>query len=172
MFTEQEIKIANSTSRSAGASAFNKDGTIRAVVPIFVEHNVNKNNRVLDFGAGKGAVHTKYLRSLGFNVTAYDFGNNCSSDHDANALLNKYDTVFASNVLNVSSSLGMLLTTLNQIYNALENGGEFICNYPTSPRKLSITPKDLKSIVEMKFGNCVELVAGTKSAPVWKINKK
>ena len=70
--TAQEIKIAKATSRSAGASAINKDGTIRAVVPLFIEKNINKNKTILDFGAGKGATSTKYLLGKGFEATAYD----------------------------------------------------------------------------------------------------
>ena len=52
--TAQEMKIAKATSRSAGASAI-KNGTIRAVVPLFVERNVDKSKTILDFGAGKGS---------------------------------------------------------------------------------------------------------------------
>ena len=48
--TAQEIKIAKATSRSAGASAI-KDGKIRAVVPLWVESNVDKSKTILDFGA-------------------------------------------------------------------------------------------------------------------------
>lgn len=172
MFTDQEIKIANATSRSNGASAMNRDGTIRAVVPIFIEKNIDKRNRLLDFGAGKAAVHTKYLREHGFDVTAYDFGANCGDFHDKDALSKKYDTVFASNVLNVSSSINMLMETLQQIYNSIECGGEFICNYPISPRKMDMKPKELKSIIEHMFNNNAELVSGSNSAPVWRIKKE
>lgn len=69
--TAQEIKIAKATSRSAGASVI-KDGKIRAVVPLWVESNVDKSKTILDFGAGKGATSTKYLLSKGFDVAAYD----------------------------------------------------------------------------------------------------
>lgn len=67
--TAQEIKIAKATSRSAGASVI-KDGKIRAVVPLWVESNVDKSKTILDFGAGKGATSTKYLLSKGFDVVA------------------------------------------------------------------------------------------------------
>ena len=76
MFTMEEIKIANATSRSNGASAKNKDGSIRAIVPRYVAEHINKEDSILDFGAGKGAVHTKWLREQGFNAVAYDFGDN------------------------------------------------------------------------------------------------
>lgn len=172
MFNEMEIKIANATSRSNGASARNKDGSIRAVVPRYVVEHVNKEDSILDFGAGKGAVHTKWLRDEGFNVTAYDFGDNCIEGlHDKNALQKQYKVIMASNVLNVSSTLNMLIETLNQINNSLEPGGEFICNYPASPRKMILTANDLKEIIQSIFKGKIERVGGTSSAPLWKVQK-
>ena len=172
MFNEMEIKIANATSRSNGASAINKDGSIRAIVPRYVAEHINKEDSLLDFGAGKGAVHTKWLREEGFKVTAYDFGDNCIEGlHDKNALQKQYKVIMASNVLNVSSSLGMLLETLNQINNSLEPGGEFICNYPSSPRKMELTASDLKAIIQSIFKGKIERVGGTSSAPLWKVQK-
>lgn len=172
MFNEMEIKIANATSRSSGASARNKDGSIRAIVPRYVAEHINKEDSVLDFGAGKGAVHTQWLREEGFNVTAYDFGDNVVEGlHDKDALQKQYKVIMASNVLNVSSSLGMLLETLNQINNSLESGGEFICNYPASPRKMELTATDLKEILHSIFKGEIEKVGGTSSAPLWKVQK-
>lgn len=172
MFNEMEIKIANATSRSNGASARNKDGSIRAIVPKYVAEHINKEDSVLDFGAGKGAVHTKWLREEGFNVTAYDFGSNIIEGvHDKDALSKQYKVIMASNVLNVSSSLSMLLETLKQIYNSLEFGGEFICNYPASPRKMVLTANDLKEIIQSIFKGRVERVGGTSSAPLWRVEK-
>lgn len=102
MFTEMEIKIANATSRSNGASAKNKDGSIRAIVPRYVAEHVDKDDSILDFGAGKGAVHTKWLREVGFNVTAYDFGENCIEGlHDKDALKKWYDVVMAPRYLDL-----------------------------------------------------------------------
>lgn len=172
MFNEIEIKIANATSRSNGASAINKDGSIRAIVPRYVAEHINKEDSVLDFGAGKAAVHTKWLREEGFNVTAYDFGDNCIEGlHDKNALQKQYKVIMASNVLNVSSSLGMLLETLNQINGSLEPGGEFICNYPASPRKMCLTANDLREILQSIFKGRIEKVGGTPSAPLWRVQK-
>ena len=172
MFNEMEIKIANATSRSGGASAINKDGSIRAIVPRYVSEHINKENSVLDFGAGKGAVHTKWLREEGFNVTAYDFGENCVEGlHDKNALQKQYKVIMASNVLNVNSSLDMLLETLKQIDGSLESEGEFICNYPASPRKMELTANDLKEILQSIFKGKVERVGGTSSAPLWRVEK-
>lgn len=172
MFNEIEIKIANATSRSGGASAINKDGSIRAIVPKYVAEHINKEDSILDFGAGKGAVHTKWLREEGFNVTAYDFGENCIEGlHDKNALQKQYKVIMLSNVLNVQSSMSMLLETLRQIDNSLESGGEFICNYPASPRKMELTANDLKEIIQSIFKGSIERVGGTSSAPLWKVQK-
>ena len=173
MYTMEEIKIANATSRSNGASAINKDGSIRAIVPKYVAEHINKEDSLLDFGAGKSAVHTKWLREQGFNAVAYDFGDNLIEGvHDKDALRKQYKVIMASNVLNVQSSLDMLLTTLNQIYNSLESGGEFICNYPASPRKLLLAASDLREILQSIFKGKIERVGGTASAPLWKVQKR
>lgn len=169
--TNSEIKIAKATSRSAGASAINKDGTIRAVVPLFIEKNINKNKTILDFGAGKGATSTKYLLSKGFKATAYDLW--CGDGDellDKYALDRRYDVVFASNVLNVQSSREMLLETLNQIKSALNDNGEFICNYPVSPRKMEMNSSEIEETLISVFPN-VTRVGGTKKAPIWKVLK-
>ena len=172
MFNEMEIKIANATSRSGGASAINKDGSIRAIVPRYVAEHINKEESLLDFGAGKGAVHTKWLREEGFNVTAYDFGDNIIEGlHDKNALQKQYKVIMASNVLNVQSSLDMLFETLRQIDNSLEPGGEFVCNYPASPRKMVLAANDLREILQSIFKGRIEKVGGTSSAPLWKVQK-
>lgn len=168
--TAQEIKIAKATSRSAGAQAI-KDGKIRAVVPLWVESNVDKSKTILDFGAGKGATSTKYLLSKGFDVVEYDLWvGNGDVLLDKFSLNRQYDIVFASNVFNVQSSLLMLFETLNQIKQAMENNGEFICNYPQSPRKMDLKETDIEEILLSMFG-FVERVCGTKSAPVWKVIK-
>ena len=172
MFTMEEVKIANATSRSRGASAINKDGSIRAVVPRWVAAFVSKNVSILDFGAGKDAVHTKWLKEQGFNVTAYDFGENCIEGlHDKDALNKKYKIIMASNVINVSSTMDMLLETLKQMYNSLEFGGTLIMNYPASPRKMDLTARELASIVEDVFGGEVVRSGGSSSAPLWTIKK-
>jgi hypothetical protein len=172
MFTKEEIRIANATSRSNGASAKNKDGSIRAVVPKWVSSFVSKNVSILDFGAGKDAVHTKWLKEQGFNVTAYDFGKNCIDGlHDKDALNREYRIVMASNVINVSSSYDMLAGTLRQMYNSLESGGTLIMNYPSSPRKMDLTAKELETIIENILGCQVVRAGGSSSAPLWTIKK-
>ena len=173
MFTEMEIKIANATSRSNGASAKNKDGSIRAIVPKYVVEHIKKEDSILDFGAGKSAVHTQWLREEGFNVTAYDFGNNCIEGlHDKNALNKQYKVIMCSNVLNVQSSIQMLIETLKQIYNSLERGGILVCNYPASPRKMTLATRDMESIIQSVFCGNIDRVCSSTSAPLWVVNKQ
>ena len=172
MFNEIDIKIANATSRSNGASAINKDGSIRAIVPRYVAQHINKEDSVLDFGAGKGAVHTKWLREEGFNVTAYDFGDNCIEGlHDKNALQKQYKVIMASNVINVSSSWDMLIETLNQINKSLEPGGMLVMNYPASPRKMDLNATEMGMVVQGVFKGLVMRCGGSNSAPLWVVMK-
>lgn len=170
MFTLEEIKIANATARAAGASALNKDGTPRAIVPRYVAEHAPKTARILDFGAGFAALHTVTLRGLGFeSVTAYEFGSNVRPGlHDREALSRRYDVVFASNVLNVQSSPEMLAETLSQMSAALLPGGEIIANYPESPRKSTMKAADVAAVANA-LGLDVHRVGGTKSAPIFRM---
>lgn len=173
MFTKDEIRIANATSRTNGASAKNKDGSVRAIVPRYVAEYINKEESVLDFGAGKDAVHTKWLRDQGFDIVAYDFGDNVIEGlHDKNALSKQYKVIMASNVLNVQSSMNMLWGTLRQIYDSLEYGGKLVCNYPSSPRKMNLTVSALEHILKAFFNGSVERVGGMASAPLWIVRKE
>lgn len=161
-FTPQEIEVANKTSRSAGAVSG------KAIVPRYVEQHADKKHKILDFGAGKDAVHTQNLRQKGFNVTAHEFGNNQKPGlHDPQALNKKYDHVYASNVLNVQSSHAMLKHTLNQIHGATKPGGHFTGNLPESPRKWEGLNHDLLHHELSKRYEKVERVGGTKKAPLF-----
>jgi predicted PolB exonuclease-like 3'-5' exonuclease len=171
MFTTDEIRIANATSRSSGASVRNKDGSLRAVVPKYVESIARKEDKILDYGAGKWAVHTLYLREKGFNCTAYDFGDNVKDIHDQNALERQYDIVYASNVLNVCCNLKMLIETLKEINKVTKENGVAIMNYPSSPRKLVLDVASMEQVIENVFKYKIARVGGTKSAPVWIIRK-
>ena len=168
-YDEEKIKIANKTARSSGASALNKDGSIRSVVGRYILDNVSKDASILDFGSGPAAVQTLALRDAGFkNVSAYDFGVNTRDGiQDPDALNKKYDVVFASNVLNVSSDEEMLRETLRDIKKAAKN--EIVFNYPSSPRKSGLNAQEVKDIIIDEYGVEPELVSGTKSAPVWKV---
>ncbi len=168
-YDEEKIKIANKTARASGASALNKDGSIRSVVGRYILDNVSKDASILDFGSGPAAVQTLALRDAGFkNVSAYDFGVNTRDGiQDPDALNKKYDVVFASNVLNVSSDEEMLRETLKDIKKAAKN--EIVFNYPSSPRKSGLNAQEVRDIIIDEYGVEPELVSGTKSAPVWKV---
>lgn len=169
MFTNEEIRIANATYRSKGSSVFDKDGNVRSIVARFVATHINKDKKILDFGCGPEFIQGKYLRELGFDVCGWDFGANKPKDC-VQELEQVYDVVYASNVLNVISSLSMLMETLDQIYNCIKNGGRFIANYPQSPRKMIISDKDLRDIIQAKFHGKVDKISGT-STPMWVFTK-
>ena len=135
-----------------------------------------KSKSILDFGAGKLALQTRYLADNGFeDVTAYDFGSNLNDGiHDPDALSKRYDVIMVSNVLNVSSSEDMLRETLEDIRKACKPGTVIVCNYPGSPRKWDIDGKpapsrEVKNLIAEILGAEPELVAGTDSVPVWRI---
>ena len=170
MFTEEEIKIANNTYRSKGSSVYDKDGNVRSVVAKYVAANISKDKKILDYGCGSEFIQGKYLQKLGFNVYAWDFGEN-KPEECVVSLEQVYDVIYASNVLNVISSESMLMETINQIYDCLNDGGVFIANYPTSPRKMECSAASIGQIICTKFGCGANIVAGGKSAPVWRFVK-
>lgn len=165
------LKTVNSTCRSSGAV-----GNM-AVVPRVVPEFANKSDKILDFGAGKFAVQTEALRDKGYNVTAFEIGNNFNPRyHDKNALNKKYDLVYASNVLNVQPSREYLDMVLNTINGVMKKGGLFVANYPSEPRKCKgLGVADVKNILEQHF-MYVDRVKKTKTmpklnVPVWVCQK-
>lgn len=165
MFTTQEINLANSTSRTNGVVGKN------AIVPRYVLNYIPTTWSILDFGAGKDAQHTKMLRNAGFqSVTAHEFGDNVKQGlHFTSALDYKYNVVFASNVINVQSNSTMLRKTLELMKNSTSYFGQIIFNYPDNPRHLGDTTKDVRDYIEYLFSTKLEMVGGTKNAPLWKI---
>ena len=168
--TIEEIKIANSTYRRRGSSVFDKEGNVRSVVARYVEKNVDKNKKILDYGCGSDFIQGNYLRQQGFSVDGWDIGTNKPSDC-VSELRQIYDVVYASNVLNVISSASMLEETLEQVYDCLKVGGMFIANYPTAPRKMEMDVRLLEDKIQSKFGCAIQVVGGTKSAPIWRVSK-
>lgn len=168
--TTEEIKIANATYRRKGSSVFDKDGNIRSVVARFVEKNINKDKKILDYGCGSDFIQGQHLRDLGFNVDGWDIGANKPKD-GVDKLERIYDVVYASNVLNVLSSISMLMETLDQIYNCLKGGGVFIANYPAAPRKMIIDSRCMEEVIQTRFGGGISMVGGTTSTPIWCVVK-
>ena len=134
-----QIFIVNRTARSAGAVGKN------AIVPKVVEalSFFRSKAKILDFGSGPKAIHTKALRKKGLDVTAHEIGSNRDPNiHDRNALRRKYDIVFASNVLNVQPDQEMLMWTIDKMRKAVRANGALVANLPKTPRKMDIT-KDM-----------------------------
>lgn len=159
--TEEQIFLVNKTSRNTVAFGAN------AIVPVYVETIARKDDTILDFGAGKDAIHTKRLIEKGYNVTAYDFGINDTAYHDSQALQYSYDIVMVSNVINVQLNAEMLRNALDQIWCSTK--GVAIMNYPLSPRKGEYTTEQMLDIIEDYFD--VRRVGGTAKAPIWQCSE-
>lgn len=164
MATAEEIKIANKTSRyspAVGAKAL----TPKAVRS-YIENLDKDDTWILDFGAGKHAMHAQAFVEEGWKCLAHEFGDNVDHKvHCALAMLNEYDVVYASNVLNVQSNLTMLVETIMQVKSVMKEGGVFFANYPLEPRKYGISADGLRLVLEQHFDHVI-WVDGKKSAPV------
>ena len=162
-FKDVEVGDANSTCRETGII-----GTpLKPLVyKKLLELGKDRAGTVLDFGAGRGAVHSKALKSKGWPVTAWEFGGNFDRAlHDKRALDRKYDTVVASNVLNVQQSKGMLRETLEQLTSAVKPGGTLICNMPKEPRHHDVPAEEVERLLGRAGFEVEESKGG--SAPVW-----
>ena len=166
MYNQEHVKIANKTSRGKG---FIGRG---AITPEYVREYVNTaldihTATILDFGAGKTAEHTKALLNDGYQVLAHEFGDNVDPKvHCELALLNEYDIVFASNVLNVQSSGAMARATISQAAKCVKTDGAFIANYPSDPRKSNLKPNEMMDIL-CDYFEFVTRVGGTNAKPLW-----
>ena len=161
------VTQANKTSRSFGAVGRN------AVVPRKVRElfSARDNLLILDFGAGKDALHASALRQDGYRVDAYEFGDNVRPFvHTRSLAIKYYDVVYASNVLNVQANDAMMSSNLLNIWLTLKTGGSFVANFPLSPRKNDVQAKDLLKLIEGMFGE-IKILKGGK-APVFVATKK
>jgi hypothetical protein len=132
------------------------------------------NHEILDYGAGKDAVHTHALRNEGYNVVAHDF-HAVPGMHDPEALKRRYDMVLASNVLNVQGTAAMLASTLNDLAGSIKPaGGQAIVNLPSQPRydafkgmhPMEATQK-LENAMRRRFNSVERHPMGTNQSPVW-----
>jgi SAM-dependent methyltransferase len=157
-----EIEIVNKTARATGAVG------AKAITPKYVAETSHLTDKILDYGAGRNPIHTKSLIDKGFmNVAAYDVGaNNVPGVHDSGAIQRKFDTVFASNVLNVAPSESFLRKTLAEISSTVGSGGRAVFNYPSDPRKLGWTVSRMEAVIKEYFPVLLR-VGGTASAPLW-----
>lgn len=165
MFKSEDVKTANATSRGKG---FIGRG---AVVPRAVREHLERCHRkqdtmILDFGAGKTANHARELSADGWMVTAYEFGDNVDVRyHNELALMQEYDVIYASNVLNVQSNTNMAQTTIKQMADVIKEGGRLFANYPPDPRKSDITTGVMSMFLAIEFRMVINL--GTNSKPLW-----
>jgi hypothetical protein len=171
MATPEEIIIANRTSRN-GAAIGTKALTPRVVRQYLEDNNIDKETTtILDFGAGKAAAHAQAFVADGWGCLAYEFGDNIDPRvHCELALLNKYDIVYASNVLNVQSSLHMFEETIEQIKSVMKPDSVFFANYPLQPRKMSAAEWQMREMLAQHFTSVI-WVGGKKNAPVLLMKK-
>ena len=161
----EDIERANRTARAAGAVGS------KAITPRYVAETLKPGETVLNFGAGKPDASGKYghsetIRAAGGLVTEHDFGRNAATAAK-DALAKKYDTVFASNVLNVQSGIKMLTETLEQIKSSAKKRAVF--NFPESPRYSDLTAEDVAAAIKNTFGSAPKKVGGTNRAPLWEV---
>jgi hypothetical protein len=141
----------------------------KQVMPSIVAGIASKRDEILDFGAGKDAFGTIYLRDLGFNVVAHEIGINfVEGVHDSHALSRRYDIVFANNVINVQPSIAEVCNLLMDIRTLMNKGGKFVCNYPLNPRKCDMSVDFLESTLRLGFAGGIDRIEkkGYRT-PVW-----
>jgi len=163
MATEEDIKIANATSRTLGAVGAN------AITPKYVESIALDTDRILDFGAGKDATHARRMNERGLHVVAHEFGDNfVPGIHTQGALAYRYDIVYASNVINVQNTVNMLGETIETLAGSVRKTGMLVLNYPLSPRKGVMESVDSEQLEEFlkSFFTEIDRVGGTRSAPL------
>jgi hypothetical protein len=119
----------------------------KTVITQYVSKYINKDKRILDFGAGKNAVQTLILRKERFNVIAYDLPENRKYEpHNPLALDETYDVVMVSNILNIQASMLCIADVVAYIKasNLLNNNGIILFNYPSSPRYANVKTKEVE----------------------------
>lgn len=119
-----DIQVAMATSRSTGAVGKN------AIVPKYIA-KIAEGNKILDFGCGKSAAHVYAMRVEGIDVYGYDY-------HIAGSqinLLDKYDIVYMSNVVNVQQSKESMENTIKMAWECVKQYGVMVFNIPATPRK-------------------------------------
>ena len=161
MGDEEYVKFVNKT--------YNKTCSRRAVLPHLVSIHVDKPSNIVDFGAGKDAIGTLYLRNLGYTVTAYDIGKNFVEGlHDPDAFRGEkhYSVMMASNVINVQpDDMDIQETFLTALYYS----DIFFFNYPSKPRKAGLSRKKIVETAR-KFFDYVEPlgISGSSAGKSWK----
>jgi hypothetical protein len=151
MTTKNGIKKANKSANGDNGGIIGANPLVIQWIEKYIEPADDK--KMLDFGAGKTARQTSRLLDKGYRVTAHDFADNLVEGiHDFSALDKTYDMVFASSVLNIQTSVKMLIDTVNTVKSVLPVGGDFVYNFP-QPNYTGIDTKDFLAIMELAFGD-------------------
>lgn len=153
--TSEEIAEMNATSRGKGAVG--RNAIVPKLVRKYVADEINKckyadksGPSILDYGAGKGSPHARQLADEGYDVVAYDIGDNFDEELGLTRALDyKYDIVYASNVLNVQLKGEFLDRVLREIHTSVRDGGVAIMNYPRSPRKGFMQKVDMNTLEDI-----------------------
>lgn len=169
------------TCRSKGAVGRNP-----LVYRVFQENYSKKDAKglnILDFGAGKDAVHTRKLRDAGYTVQAYDLPENMGlTQQDSRGLIWEenantmyWDVVLVSNVLNVQGNRTQTNNLFKTLRDMVPQGGQIIMNYPMTPRKAGLSIASIMKMFKKHFVHkqgvvLVEQAAGNHSAPCWIIS--
>lgn len=148
-FSKIQVQKANSAYDKHGFwSSIPLEDSLPIILRFLQKHPKSK---VLDYGAGKDPVLTKWLKSKGYDVAAHDFGKNQTDDHDDKALNSKYDLVIAINVLNVQRDKSMLNKALEQIKDALKHNGLLIATFPKFPNETGMGSQEFKKVFKLHF---------------------
>lgn len=138
----------------------------KQTLPEIVEQIAKRGDKILDFGAGKDAFGTKYLRYHHYDCTAYEIGKNFVEGlHDPKALDSHYDVIIVSNVLNIQPDISRILDIISDVKACLNVGGMLICNFPAKPRKNDATTDFVETALRLAFNKNVQKVENT--SPTW-----
>lgn len=163
-----EQVAAQRTARANGAVG-SKAVLPKVIRRLLLDEYRDQDVDVLDFGCGPARAHAKDSQAWAsglrqrWTFVGYDFGDQAST------LQAPWDIVYASNVLNVQQDGHMLNQTLGQLWRAQGQGRLFV-NYPSGPRHLGWTVKQLKARLEA-MGWIVCKVPGVGNNQVFELVK-
>ena len=157
-----EIIKANRSARSKGAVGQN------AIIPKLVSEMFSKDISILDYGCGPNRIHSDKLKQDGFKVDSFDFGKNWREGMQYEVFPNKYDLIYASNVVNTWGNIKMVCDSLEQIRNGLKEDGVFLANFPKKPRYIpTMKDDDFELILANAYFSTVKMI----QANVWYCRK-
>jgi len=156
-YTKAQVKAMGRTARSRGAVGS------RATVVRHVCATTRRGDPVLDYGCGDGTHADMLWHRFGVCAVGYDVARPRPTDEDY--LSRKYQTVYASNVLNVQPSVRKAVGVIDDMARLVQREGRLVVNYPRDPAKHE---RNVDAIIRalLKRFRRVVLVDGTMAAPV------